>query len=121
MPAATRTKRKTHEAYCPHCFLLVEQKVTGDWPEQPVRCPHCRLLIGPRRGRETPEANPGASPTTLLDWVGRNHDRKTKGADGQDARRTNFLYLDGHVETKHLADTVYPRNEWGEQFYSLTP
>jgi len=60
MPAATRTKRKTHEAYCPHCFLLVEQKVTGDWPEHPVRCPHCRLLIGPARGRETPEANPGA-------------------------------------------------------------
>ena len=58
MPAAaTRTK---HEAYCPHCFLLVEKEVKGEWPEHPVRCPHCRLLIGPGRGRETPEANPGA-------------------------------------------------------------
>ena len=58
MPAAaTRTK---HEAYCPHCFLLVEHEVKGEWPEHPVRCPHCRLLIGPGRGRETPEANPGA-------------------------------------------------------------
>jgi hypothetical protein len=50
----------THEAYCPHCFLLVEQEVRGEWPEHPVRCPHCRLLIGPGRGRETADANPGA-------------------------------------------------------------
>jgi hypothetical protein len=58
MPA-TRTKTK-HDAYCPHCFLVVEQGVAGEWPEHPVRCPHCRLLIGPGRGRDTPEANPGA-------------------------------------------------------------
>ena len=57
MPAAaTRTK---HEAYCPHCFLLVEHEVKGEWPEHPVRCPHCRLLIGPGRAREAAEANPG--------------------------------------------------------------
>jgi hypothetical protein len=59
MPAAAGTKT-THEAYCPHCFLLVEQKVKGEWPQDPIRCPHCRLLIGPGRGRHTPEANPGA-------------------------------------------------------------
>jgi hypothetical protein len=58
MPAATT--QTTHEAYCPHCFLLVEQEVVGEWPAAPTRCPHCRLLIGPGRGRETPEANPGA-------------------------------------------------------------
>ncbi|MFL5839046.1 MAG: hypothetical protein ACJ77Z_01170 [Thermoleophilaceae bacterium] len=40
--------------------MLVEQSVTGDWPQDAVRCPHCRLLIGPGRGRDTPEANPGA-------------------------------------------------------------
>ncbi|MFL5896497.1 MAG: hypothetical protein ACJ76Z_15460 [Thermoleophilaceae bacterium] len=60
---ATRTaqaKKSVHEAYCPHCFLLVEQEVKGDWPQQPTRCPHCRLLIGPGRARPTPEANPGA-------------------------------------------------------------
>src|SRR3954462_298095 len=56
-PAATKT---THEAYCPHCFLLVEQEVKGDWPPDPTRCPHCRLLIGPGRGKETADANPGA-------------------------------------------------------------
>jgi len=50
----------TKEAYCPHCFLLVEQNVPADWPHQATRCPHCRLLIGPGRGRPTAEANPGA-------------------------------------------------------------
>src|SRR6476469_2928336 len=48
------------EAYCPHCFLLVEQNVAENWPEHAVRCPHCRLLIGPGRARPTAEANPGA-------------------------------------------------------------
>ena len=48
------------EAYCPHCFLLVEQDVQGHWPVDAMRCPHCRLLIGPGRGRPTAEANPGA-------------------------------------------------------------
>lgn len=58
MPGAgTKTR---HEAYCPHCFLLVDQDVRGEWPEHPLRCPHCRLLIGPGRGRATAEANPGA-------------------------------------------------------------
>jgi hypothetical protein len=56
-PARTKT---SSEAYCPHCFLLVEQEVKGDWPPDAIRCPHCRLLIGPGRGRPTAEANPGA-------------------------------------------------------------
>jgi hypothetical protein len=50
----------TTEAYCPHCFLLVEQNVPADWPQNATRCPHCRLLIGPGRARPTAEANPGA-------------------------------------------------------------
>jgi hypothetical protein len=59
MGAAARSQT-AHEAYCPHCFLLVEQDVPDNWPPQAVRCPHCRLLIGPGRGRPTAEANPGA-------------------------------------------------------------
>ncbi len=59
MSTAT-TDNKAREAYCPHCFLLVEQGVPEDWPRDPVRCPHCRLLIGPGRGRPTADANPGA-------------------------------------------------------------
>jgi hypothetical protein len=54
------TKKPTGEAYCPHCFLLVEQNVPEGWPRDPIRCPHCRLLIGPGRARPTAEANPGA-------------------------------------------------------------
>jgi hypothetical protein len=57
---ATSAKTTTNEAYCPHCFLLVEQGVGADWPPEATRCPHCRLLIGPGRARPTPEANPGA-------------------------------------------------------------
>src|SRR3954465_4712684 len=55
--AATKTQ---DEAYCPHCFLLVEENVPENWPPAAIRCPHCRLLIGPGRGRPTPEATPGA-------------------------------------------------------------
>jgi hypothetical protein len=58
--ATSGSSTATNEAYCPHCFLLVEQEVAGDWPPAAIRCPHCRLLIGPGRGRETAEANPGA-------------------------------------------------------------
>jgi hypothetical protein len=55
--------RSTAEAYCPHCFLLVETGVEGAWPPQPTRCRHCRLMIGPGRARPTSEANPGARGT----------------------------------------------------------
>jgi hypothetical protein len=51
------------EAYCPHCFLLVESGVDDAWPHGPERCPHCRLMIGPGRARPTSEANPGARGT----------------------------------------------------------
>jgi hypothetical protein len=57
--AATPTER-VREAYCPHCFLLVEQAVSEGWPAAPVRCPHCRLLIGAGRARPSPAASPGA-------------------------------------------------------------
>jgi hypothetical protein len=63
--AAAQKERHTveGEAYCPHCFLLVETGVQEPWPAQPTRCRHCRLMIGPGRGRATAEANPGARGT----------------------------------------------------------
>jgi hypothetical protein len=63
--AAAQTGRQTtqREAYCPHCFLLVETDVEGAWPAGPTRCPHCRLMIGPGRARPTAEASPGARGT----------------------------------------------------------
>jgi prepilin-type N-terminal cleavage/methylation domain-containing protein/prepilin-type processing-associated H-X9-DG protein len=78
------------------------------------------------------ELSQGASTTSVvtpncsLDFVGRNHGSRKYGAvaggyigNHWDLRTTNFLYLDGHVETKNVADTVYPRNEWGTDFYTL--
>ena len=65
-----------------------------------------------------PLTNPGATPTTLLDWVGRNHGPRRKDSRGFDARKSNFLYADGHVQTKHVLETLTPF-EWGERFYSL--
>src|SRR5215217_2987503 len=54
---------KMMEAYCPHCFLLVESEVPGSWPPRPTRCPHCKLMIGPGRARATADAQPGARGT----------------------------------------------------------
>ena len=67
------------EAYCPHCFLLVESKVDGPWPPEPTRCPHCRLMIGPGRARPTSEANPGARGTAAGVFA---HRAKANGAEG---------------------------------------
>ena len=62
--AAQKTRDTTEEqAYCPHCFLLVETGVSAPWPPQPTRCRHCRLMIGPGRARPTSAANPGARGT----------------------------------------------------------
>ncbi|MFL5825420.1 MAG: hypothetical protein ACJ76V_02735 [Thermoleophilaceae bacterium] len=60
---ATRATKPSTDAYCPHCFLLVEQEARGPWPATPTRCPHCKLLIGVGRGRSTPAATPGARGT----------------------------------------------------------
>jgi prepilin-type processing-associated H-X9-DG protein len=71
---------------------------------------------------------PGAPIQTTLDWVGRNHGSfklgtvpgsgKSASIGGWDMRTTNFLYCDGHVENKNIADTFTPW-EWGDQMYSL--
>jgi len=64
-------------------------------------------------------ATPGTSPVTTLDWVGRNHGRHVLDSGGFDTRKSNFLYLDGHVETKGIRETFTPF-QWGDQFYSLS-
>ena len=62
---------------------------------------------------------------TTLDFVGRNHGSRRYGSvggstkGGWDLRRSNFLYVDAHVESHHVADTVYPKDQWGNTFYSL--
>jgi prepilin-type N-terminal cleavage/methylation domain-containing protein/prepilin-type processing-associated H-X9-DG protein len=75
-------------------------------------------------GNNNPVSNP---PDTTLDFVGRNHGvGKPMGSvagagSGWDLRKSNFLYLDGHVETKHISETVSPISQWGAKFYSLPP
>ncbi len=67
---------------------------------------------------------PGLTPTPVpnrLAWVGRVHGRATLNGAGQDLRTTNFLYVDGHVENKRLAQTLYPEFQWGDRFYSVYP
>jgi prepilin-type N-terminal cleavage/methylation domain-containing protein/prepilin-type processing-associated H-X9-DG protein len=61
----------------------------------------------------------GSTSNTTLDWVGRNHGRRTLDGAGFDLRKSNFLYLDGHVEGKNVRDTLLPTFQWGDQFYSL--
>jgi prepilin-type processing-associated H-X9-DG protein len=58
-----------------------------------------------------------------LDWVGRNHGNGEKPTDN----KSNFLYLDGHVETKSILETL-PKDstvqtpwEWGDRPYSTSP
>jgi prepilin-type processing-associated H-X9-DG protein len=58
------------------------------------------------------------SVKSRLDWVGRNHGRKVL-QNGWDIRKTNFLYVDGHVETKNVRDTVFPNFQWGESVYCI--
>jgi hypothetical protein len=87
MGAAAANKTSTaNEAYCPHCFLLVEQGVPDNWPADAQRCPHCRLLIGPGRGRPTAEANPGARGSAAGVFA---HQAKREDGEGvsQDAVR----------------------------------
>ncbi len=49
-----------------------------------------------------------------LDWVGRNH-----GTGSYEKKKSNFLYCDGHVETKHIRETMDTTWEWGDRMYSM--
>ena len=60
----------------------------------------------------------GTTQGSRLEWVGRNHGRRKAPKGGFDDRRTNFLYVDGHVETKHVKDTLV-NFQWGDRFFSL--
>ncbi len=77
-------------------------------------------MLQPDQTQATP-----AVTATRMDWVGRNHGSRRSGhvagdvRGGWDLRKTNFLYLDGHVETKHVTETLAPF-QWGDQFYGVT-
>jgi prepilin-type N-terminal cleavage/methylation domain-containing protein/prepilin-type processing-associated H-X9-DG protein len=72
------------------------------------------------------QIQPGQTVNSVLDYIGRNHGQKRYGSvagdtrGGWDLRKSNFLYLDGHVETKHVEETIYPISQWGDSFYTLS-
>jgi prepilin-type processing-associated H-X9-DG protein len=66
-----------------------------------------------------PGLNPGVTENRLA-WIGRNHGRARLNSFNQDVRLSNFLFVDGHVETKRLAQTLYPEFQWGDRWYSAT-
>jgi prepilin-type N-terminal cleavage/methylation domain-containing protein/prepilin-type processing-associated H-X9-DG protein len=54
-----------------------------------------------------------------LNAIGRHHSGNMT-LDGKDlGGRANFMYCDGHVETRYVSETIKDR-QWGEKFYSLT-
>jgi hypothetical protein len=69
------------EAYCPHCFLLVEANVPGAWPPTATRCPHCKLMIGPGRARATADAQPGARGTAAGVFAQQARDAREEGVE----------------------------------------
>jgi len=71
----------------------------------------------------TPAVYGDDTRATKLDLVGRNH--PGEGALPRD-NVTNFVYMDGHVETKSVLKTI-PQQlgqstpfEWGDKFYSIS-
>ena len=80
MHSPTRQKKKSvDDAYCPHCHLLIDRKVGGGWPKEPLRCPHCRLLVGTGRARAEPSAEPGARGSAAGVFA---HEAKRAGGEG---------------------------------------
>jgi len=53
-----------------------------------------------------------------LNAVGRNHPGTASAGNKSMGGTTNFLYCDGHVERKNIAETLNIK-EWGAKFYSL--
>jgi len=80
------------------------------------------VVAGPTHERVINVINPVTpdNANNTLAWVGRNHGAVRNGPGGQIRNKTNFLYVDGHVETKVLEETLKPF-QWGDlqRIYSL--
>ena len=89
--------------------------VKGVVPTGPGRPTHARVTS------VTNPVDPNSGASNTLGWVGRNHGPNRRDARGRDLRTTNFLYVDGHVETKPIEQTLTPTFQWGDRtrIYSL--
>src|SRR5206468_4008731 len=103
-----------------HGFEIIGGQGPEIWkrPAAPGKPTYQRVPLSDVAGDPQPN---GSVPPTLLNAIGRNHGHKRINAQGYDERKTNFLYADGHVETKNIVETVAPIWQWGEVFFSLTP
>ena len=64
----------------------------------------------------SPKDYDSAATKSRLDWVGRYHGASKKW----ETKKTNFLYCDGHAETKAMKETLDPGSwQWGDRMYSL--
>jgi prepilin-type processing-associated H-X9-DG protein len=67
-----------------------------------------------------PPPFPPTPDTNRLYWIGRNHGKAMRTTDRKRMPKTNFLYCDGHVETKLIEETLQrPNWQWGERVYSI--
>jgi prepilin-type N-terminal cleavage/methylation domain-containing protein/prepilin-type processing-associated H-X9-DG protein len=85
----------------------------------PAKSFYYRVNAGEMQTQNPPPgiANPTASPAYSLGWVGRNHGLLRHDGAGHDLRKTNFLYCDGHVETKTIEETLEPNQfQWGDPY-----
>ena len=91
---------------------FTQPSIGGAWHDLYKANPGKALLrVNPSRGMGSAPASPGDS----INALGRNH-----GTGRLIDKKTNFLYCDGHVETKFIEDTLDPKNfQWGERMYSL--
>ncbi|MDB5321604.1 MAG: hypothetical protein JWN40_3235 [Phycisphaerales bacterium] len=103
-----------------HGFEIIGGQGPEIWkrPAAPGRPTYTRAPLSDVIGDPQPN---GAIPPTLLNAIGRNHGSKRLDGRGNDERKSNFLYVDGHVETKNVVETVAPQFEWGDNFFSLSP
>ena len=87
----------------------------GGWNNLYEAAPNKPLLrIAPGQVDIGPKSGP---VTYSINGLGRNH-----GTGQIKNKKTNFLYVDGHVESKLVEETVDPSDfQWGEKCWSLAP
>jgi len=113
-PAFDNAKQNVSLSYRPvHGFALAGASALDPFdvnlaPPAPGQTPALRRL---GLGELTSHPIPPGWQQPRLNWLGRNHDGGTI---------TNFAYVDGHVESKTIEQTLVPF-EWGQKFYSLRP
>jgi len=99
--------------------VSVEDRYAAANPDRLVNATLADLLPDPNKDSSWTSG----SIETSLNFIGRSHGTKKLGSvagptdpiGGWDLRTSNFLYLDGHVETKNVAQTVGPLTEWADR------